>query len=92
MDFIMNFGNIDISNLVTPHAMYLFFSFVFLIHLAFAVGVFLSGTKIRKNGKETWIVSPLFWACATFLIGPIFSFGYWFIHYSSMGSLRGKES
>ncbi|MDZ7870593.1 MAG: hypothetical protein U5L02_15580 [Rheinheimera sp.] len=56
-----------------------------VLHLIFAVGVFQTACRGQQHGGRCWLVSPIYWAFGTLLLGPFFAAVYWAMHHSAFG-------
>lgn len=58
-----------------------------IVHIGFALAV-----ASHAKRRNTALVPSWLWILATLMAGPLVGVGYWFLHGSPAGSLRGASS
>lgn len=82
----MNLNFTGLGNLggLIPFAAFIWWVLVIIVHVAFAVGVFMDASAIvRRRGFAT-IVTPVIWALAALVTGPLAVLVYWLMHHSTL--------
>src|SRR5690242_6290510 len=56
----------------------------FIVHVAFAIGVYADATEQEEKRERVWFGGPILWGFATLLGGVFVAVAYWFLHHSSL--------
>jgi hypothetical protein len=61
-----------------------------IVHVSFAIGVFLDAKALAQRRGSTTFVPPLIWAAATLIGGVLSVFVYWMVHHSSLNPYKAE--
>ena len=56
----------------------------FIVHVAFALGVYADATELEEKRERVWFGGPILWGFATLMGGVFVAVAYWFLHHSSL--------
>jgi hypothetical protein len=67
-----------------PSIMFMLLIINALVHLIFAGAVAKDAGRLVKDGRPTYLVSPMTWAFATLVGGVFVAAVYWFMHHLNL--------
>lgn len=79
----MHFNGVEASGGVMLLFVIVIWVLTFIVHLAFATGVWIDAEKLQFQHRLS-IVGPRIWFLATLLGGVFVAAAYWFIHHSRL--------
>lgn len=62
-----------------------------ILHIIFANAVARDAAILKRQQKQTQIVSGLTWACATLVGGVLVAALYWLLHYSTLAVQQQRD-
>jgi hypothetical protein len=67
-----------------PVVILLWWVIIAVVHLAFAAAIFTDASAIARRRGFSTFVTPVIWALAALVTGPLGVLAYWLVHHSTL--------